>query len=169
MLTCKQCNASFYRSKAKTVSEGTRIKAFCPECGEYVKFLPFREKETIDLGELILEHMYIDDDTKNISVYTVDRDIDFTVKVEKIPDGHAVKHTFDMSRRLDAVPTETAKTIADIICKCIEDEFGIDTQTIRDRIIRSLTMDKAEAMPFLSRACRLAKDAIRCREVPEAA
>src|SRR5208282_2821004 len=146
MLTCRQCNTTFYRSKAITVSEGASIKAFCPECGNYVKFLPFREKETIDLGELTLEHMYIADDTKNISVHTADRDIDFTVKVEKTPDGHAVRHTFDMSRRLDAVPPETAKTIADIICNCIDDEFGIDTQTIRDRIIRSLTMDKAEAL-----------------------
>jgi|GEM_PF-4956111 len=169
MLTCKQCNASFYRSKAKTVSEGSRIKALCPECGAYVKFLPFVEKETIELGELMLEHMYIADDTKNISVYTADRYIDITVKVEKTPDGYTVRNYFDMSRRFDPVPPDKAINIADIICKCISDEFGMDTQIIRDRIIEMLTRDKAEALPFLARACQLAKEAIRCNEVPEAA
>src|SRR5208283_2706322 len=122
MLTCRQCNATFYRSKAITLSEGTRIKAFCPECGNYVKFLPFREKETIDLGELILEHMYIDDDTKNISVYTAYRHIDITAQVEKTAEGYTVRSYFDMSRRLDAVPPDRVITIADIICKCISDE-----------------------------------------------
>ena len=169
MLTCRRCNASFYRSKAKTVSEGTRIKALCPECGEYVKFLPFREKEAIDLGKFILEHMYIAEDTKNISVYTSDRDIDITVKVDRNPDGFTVRNYFDLSRRLDPVPPDTATDIADIICKCIDDEFGMDTQTIRDRVIDMLTTDKAEALPFLARASRLAKNAIRCHEVPEAA
>ncbi len=169
MLSCKRCNASFYRSKAKTVSEGTRIKALCPECGEFVKFLPFREKETIELGELMLEHMYIADDTKNISVYTAYRHIDITAQVEKTTDGYAVRNYFDMSRRLDPVSPDTAINIADIICKCINEEFGMDTQIIRDRIIEILTRDKAEALPFLARACKLAKEAIGCHEVPEAA
>ncbi len=169
MLTCRKCNASFYRSKAKTVSEGTRIKALCPECGEYIKFLPFRERETIDLGELTLEHLYIADDTKNISIYTAGRYIDITVKVEKIPDGWTVRNYFDMSRRLDAVPPDTATNIADVICKCIIDEFGMDTEIIRERIIEMLTLNKAEAFPFLAKACKLAKDALNCRKVPEAA
>ena len=113
--------------------------------------------------------MYIAEDTKNISVYTSDRDIDITVKVDRNPDGFTVRNYFDLSRRLGPVPPDTATDIAGIICKCIDDEFGMDTQTIRDRVIEMLTTDKAEALPFLARASRLAKDAIRCHEVPEAA
>lgn len=168
-ITCQKCKTSFHRSAAIIVESGPHYKALCPACNNYVKFIPYmdRYKEQLDNG-LILEHLYFGSESKNVTVYTTDKNIDITAKIEFSPVGVQIRKYFEMSERLSPVSLSTAKRIAEIISENIHNEFGINAEEIRENVKSLLLEDKSKALPFLRRARQLATETMECA-IPAAA
>ncbi len=160
-IKCGKCKKAFHRSQLKISGTNRWLSGHCPECGTFLKCLPWSEVTTTCLGDLTLKERYIGADVKNVTVTGIN--VDYTAQVENIEANPVIRQFFNMSGLMASTPSDTALRIAEIICGNIKDEFGgLSDDTLKNKIIASLTRDKSEDLPFLRRARELAKSAASC-------